>query len=87
MGEEGWEERPAPTAPELPLQKVVPARAVLTELARAFLLVHEIDRKQAARFASTFLKERAAESGPRPPTPFRRRPTRSPGPLDSQVLR
>jgi hypothetical protein len=87
MGEEGWEERPAPDPPELPLEKVVPPRAVLTELARAFLLVHEIDRKQAARFASSFLKERAAETGPNAPTTFRRLPTRTHGGPDAPALR
>jgi len=41
------------------LHEVVPARAVLTELARGFLLVREADRERAIRFAVTFLKERA----------------------------
>ena len=46
------------------IEEVVPARAVLTELARGFLLVHQSDRDQAIRFASTFLKERAGRSVP-----------------------
>lgn len=46
------------------IEEVVPARAVLTELARGFLLAHETDRDQAVRFALTFLKECA---GRRPP--------------------
>jgi len=46
------------------IEEVVPARAVLTELARGFLLVHETDRAQAVRFALTFLKERAGRPPP-----------------------
>jgi len=46
------------------IEEVVPARAVLTELARGFLLVHESDPAQAVRFASTFLKERAGRPAP-----------------------
>lgn len=45
------------------IHQVVPARAVLTELARGFLLVRESDRERAVRFAATFLRERAAPSG------------------------
>jgi hypothetical protein len=41
------------------IHEVVPERAVLTELARGFLLVHQSDRAQAVQFATTFLKERA----------------------------
>lgn len=44
---------------ERELTAVVPARAVLTELARGFLLVRENDRERAVRFAVTFLHERA----------------------------
>ncbi len=40
------------------LREVVPERAVLTELARGFLLVREDDRDRAVRFARTFLRER-----------------------------
>ncbi|MCI4326057.1 MAG: hypothetical protein L3K16_00225 [Thermoplasmata archaeon] len=47
----------------LPLDDVVPARAVLTELARGFLMVHESDPDHARRFAQTFLRE---QSGPPP---------------------
>jgi len=47
------------------IHAVVPARAVLTELARGFLLVHEHNPAQAVQFATTFLKER---SGPAPRT-------------------
>ena len=47
------------------IEEVVPARAVLTELARGFLLAQETDPAQAVRFAVTFLKER---SGRTPPT-------------------
>jgi hypothetical protein len=42
----------------------VAARAVRTELARGFLLVHETDRAQAIQFATTFLKERSGRPAP-----------------------
>ncbi len=41
------------------IREIVPPRAVLTELARGFLLVHETNPARAVRFAETFLKERA----------------------------
>ncbi|MGP8078426.1 MAG: hypothetical protein ACLQD8_07410 [Thermoplasmata archaeon] len=41
------------------LLEIVPAPAVLTELARGFLLVRDSDPDRALRFAATFLKERA----------------------------
>lgn len=44
------------------LKEVVPARAVLTELARGFLLVHESNPDRAVRFAETFLRERAGRA-------------------------
>ncbi|HXQ94456.1 MAG TPA: hypothetical protein VN864_04725 [Thermoplasmata archaeon] len=50
----------------LPLDDVVPARAVLTELARGFLMVHETDPDHARRFAQTFLRERAGPPSPPP---------------------
>jgi hypothetical protein len=50
----------------LPLEEVVPPRAVLTELARGFLMVNDVDPDSAKRFALTFLKER---SGAPPPPP------------------
>jgi hypothetical protein len=46
------------------IHEVVPERAVLTELARGFLLVHESNRAQAVQFATTFLKERAGRVNP-----------------------
>ena len=46
------------------IEEVVPTRAVLTELARSFLLVHDTDPAQAVRFAVTFLKE---QTGRQPP--------------------
>ena len=47
-----------PTEPDLEkIREVVPGRAVLTELARGFLLVHESNPDRALRFAATFLKE------------------------------
>lgn len=52
-------------AGELPVEAVVPERAVLTELARGFLLVQGRDPKRAVQFAATFLREQAgpAQSG------------------------
>jgi hypothetical protein len=44
----------------LPVEVVVPPRSVLTELARGFLLTREGDGRRAARFATTFLRERDA---------------------------
>lgn len=46
------------------IREVVPARAVLTELARGFLLVHESNPARAVRFAETFLKERSGHAPP-----------------------
>ena len=48
------------------IRALVPARAVLTELARGFLLVHESNPQQALRFAETFLKEQTGEPRPDP---------------------
>ena len=55
------------------IHEIVPARAVLTELARGFLLVHETNPEAAVRFAETFLREQSgrhpvarAEAEPRP---------------------
>jgi hypothetical protein len=41
------------------IREVVPARAVLTELARGFLLVNQSNPTRAARFAETFLREQS----------------------------
>ncbi|MCI4343350.1 MAG: hypothetical protein L3J92_04445 [Thermoplasmata archaeon] len=49
---------PPREADEKSLEEVVPARAVLTELARGFLLVHESNPDRARAFAQTFLRER-----------------------------
>jgi hypothetical protein len=54
--------------PDQEIHEVVPARAVLTELARGFLLVREKDRERAVRFAMTFLRERAGPATPARPT-------------------
>lgn len=43
------------------IRAVVPPRAVLTELARGFLLVHESNPERARRFAETFLKEQTGQ--------------------------
>ena len=52
-----------------PLPQVVPARAVLTELARGFLLLHERDPARASQFAATFLRERAGRTPEEPVRP------------------
>ena len=44
------------------IREVVPARAVLTELARGFLLVHQSNPARAVRFAETFLRERSGDA-------------------------
>ncbi|MGP8074513.1 MAG: hypothetical protein ACLQD9_08095 [Thermoplasmata archaeon] len=46
------------------IHDIIPARAVLTELARGFLLVRDKDPKRAARFAATFLRERVGAEPP-----------------------
>lgn len=58
--------RPTPPGTPLtePLSSVVPSRAVLTELARGFLMLHDSDPGRATRFAATFVREQVAESGP-----------------------
>lgn len=53
----------APPATE-PVPSVVPPRAVLTELARGFLILHTSDPGRAARFAQTFVREQVAQTGP-----------------------
>jgi hypothetical protein len=54
------DERSASTEDEL--HEVVPARAVLTELARGFLLVRDSSPERAVRFAATFLREQTGAS-------------------------
>jgi hypothetical protein len=44
-------------------EPVIPARAVLTELARGFLLVQESNPVRARQFALTFLREHAIPEG------------------------
>jgi hypothetical protein len=60
---------PAEEGEDLPLASVVPPRAVLTELARGFLLVHESDPGRATRFAQAFLKERSQKGALPSPAP------------------
>ena len=57
------------------ITEIVPARAVLTELARGFLLAQSADPRRAREFASTFLKEKAGPHGPGRIVPVNRRPT------------
>jgi hypothetical protein len=49
---------------ERTVEEVVPARAVLTELARGFLLVQESNPDRARQFAATFLREKSGGSPP-----------------------
>ncbi|HYK94121.1 MAG TPA: hypothetical protein VEY07_08805 [Thermoplasmata archaeon] len=70
------EPRRAAQLPLEPLEAVVPPRAVLTELARGFLLLHERDPTRASQFAATFLREQAGhplEPPVRPSLPSVRR--------------
>jgi hypothetical protein len=80
---------PPATDPMEEIREVVPARAVLTELARGFLLVQASDRERAVEFASTFLREYAGTRAPARPTatrpvvlPRRRGPEPGPGPVE-----
>jgi hypothetical protein len=83
MGSGDAVEEPADPAIEK-LREVVPGRAVLTELARGFLLVHQTNPDRAVRFAATFLKECTSlapperEESTRPVTPARRQLGRLP---------
>ncbi len=63
MGSAGEETETAGSSLE-ELKAIVPARAVLTELARGFLLVHESNPDRAVRFAETFLRERSEAAEP-----------------------
>ena len=44
------------------IREIVPSRAVLTELARGFLLVHETNTTRAVQFALTFLREQTGRA-------------------------
>ena len=46
------------------LREVIPGRAVLTELARGFLLVQSSNPQRAVQFAATFLRECTGASAP-----------------------
>ncbi len=59
-------------ADERTLDEVVPARAVLTELARGFLLVHESNPDRARAFAKTFLLEREGAASETRAEPIRK---------------
>ncbi len=68
---------PSPRRPlgEYPLDEIVPARAVLTELARGFLLSSD-DPERAKRFAATFLREQqSGRPSPGRIVPVSRQPT------------
>jgi hypothetical protein len=66
--------RRAPVEPRS-FKEVVPARAVLTELARGFLLSQTGDPERARQFASMFLRERAGRPSSGRIVPINRRPT------------
>jgi hypothetical protein len=71
-------ERPPRRETALPLdafQAIVPPRAVLTELARGFLLTHDGDPERAKKFAMSFLREQTGPPGPGRIIPINRRPT------------
>ena len=67
--------RRPPPSENRPIAEIVPARAVLTELARGFLLANHADPERAKKFASSFLRERAGPPGPGRIVPMNRRPT------------
>jgi hypothetical protein len=67
--------------PPRALEEVVPGRAVLTELARGFLLVNDSDPQRAARFARRFLQE---QTGGRSSTEGSRAPNRWPPATSSE---
>jgi hypothetical protein len=63
------------------LREVVPQRAVLTELARGFLLAQHTEPDRAVRFLETFLREQSHPPRPArvdapPPSAFLRLPVR-----------
>jgi hypothetical protein len=84
MAAEEGAARGGPPSENLPLAEIVPRRAVLTELARGFLLSQDADPERAKRFASSFLRERAGPPGPGRIVPMNRRPTVHRG-VDSTV--
>jgi hypothetical protein len=73
MGASEARRRP-PVTPERPLEEIVPARAVLTELARGFLLVQNSNPEHAAQFARSFLKEQVGPPAPDRVVPLERVP-------------
>jgi hypothetical protein len=56
------------------IAEIVPRRAVLTELARGFLMVQSDDPERAKQFASSFLREQAGRPGSERSVPPSRRP-------------
>ena len=62
--------------PFRPIEEIVPPRAVLTELARGFLLARSSsDPAHAARFARSFLREQAGAPPPQRVTVSERLPS------------
>lgn len=74
MAPGGAPEYRAPAPGTRPLADVVPPRAVLTELARGFLLLQNGDPERAKQFASSFLREREGRPTPGRIVPVNRRP-------------
>jgi hypothetical protein len=70
--------RPAPVDSGR-IAEIVPARAVLTELARGFLMVNAGDPERAKQFASSFLREQVGRPGAGRVVPPSRRPGLRPG--------
>ena len=66
-----FDEPPAPGS----LEDIVPPRAVLTELARGFLMAQSADPERAKRFASSFLREQSGHPTPGRIVPLNRLPT------------
>lgn len=66
--------RRGPPSERAPFRDIVPPRAVLTELARGFLLAQS-DPERAKRFASSFLKEHVGRPGSSRIVPTDRRAT------------
>ena len=81
----GDQDDPTGAEGDVRFRTIVPPRVVLTELCRGFLLVNDLDRKRAARFAQGFLRERAGTPPERPlaGVPYFPARRRGPGPSDA----
>ncbi len=86
-------DRRPPEEPTRELREVVPGRAVLTELARGFLLVHASNPDRALQFATTFVRECSGvaaeareEANRRAPVPRRRWGTTDQGAVEPSTF-